>query len=189
MGTVAVVCLGALVLGFLLPSTWEAEAEITVAAAPPELDPWLAEAAGWLLWTPGPVSGVEATGPRSGAGSGYAWDDPGYGQGHFRLVAVEPGREIRYRVEVEGGSIVIEGALTLEALEPAPGGEPRTRIHWQESGDFGWNPLLSYLSGRMAELQGEQLAQSLATLRGLVEAEGTPEPHPEPEDEAALPRG
>lgn len=169
MGTLAVLCLCALALGFLLPSTWEAEASSEVAAPPAALAPYLMAGSGWLAWTPGPESGVEPFGPETGEGSGYEWDDPAYGQGTFRITSVEPDREVRYRVEVEGGSIVIEGVVTLEAAPDAV--VPGTRIHWRESGDFGWNPLLSYLSGRMAELQGEQLSQSLRTLRRLVEGD------------------
>lgn len=169
MGTLAVICVGALALGFLLPSTWEAEASTEVAAPPAALAPYLMAGSGWLAWTPGPESGVEPFGPETGEGSGYEWDDPAYGQGTFRITSVEPDREVRYRVEVEGGSIVIEGVVTLEAVPDAV--VPGTRIHWRESGDFGWNPLLSYLSGRMAELQGEQLTQSLRTLRGIVEGD------------------
>jgi hypothetical protein len=183
MGIIAVLSLGVLGVGFLLPSTWEAQAEIVIEAPIDSIHPRVTAATAWLDWTPGPDSGVERFGPTRGAGSGYRWDDPGYGKGEFMLTEVSlvpspeaPGTtgvstdaaraNVRYEVEVEGGSIRIEGFMTLA---PEPDG---TRVLWREAGDFGRNPLLGYLSGRMEELQGEQLARSLKALKVLVEEGG-----------------
>jgi hypothetical protein len=194
MGTLALLSLGVLAVGFILPSTWEAEAEIVIEAPVDSVHPRVTAATAWLEWTPGPDTGVERFGPPQGAGSGYRWDDPGYGKGEFKLTEVSlvpsmegagtggtagtevstgaPRANVRYEVEVEGGSIRIEGSLTLA---PESDGEG-TRVSWREAGDFGWNPLLGYLSGRMEELQGEQLARSLQALKILVEEGGaTPE--------------
>ncbi|TVP44982.1 MAG: hypothetical protein EA350_10390 [Gemmatimonadales bacterium] len=183
MGILALLSLGVLAVGFVLPSTWEAEAEILIEAPVDSIHPRVTAASAWLDWTPGPDTGVESFGPPQGAGSGYRWDDPGYGKGEFVLTEVSlgsspqngvpagapadtPGAYVRYEVEVEGGSIRIEGSMTL-AHEP-----DGTRVFWKEVGDFGWNPMLGYLSGRMAELQGEQLARSLLALKMLVEEGG-----------------
>jgi hypothetical protein len=46
-----------------------------------------------------------------------------------------------------------------------------TRVIWEEAGDFGWNPLLGYLAGRMGTLQGEQLSFALETLAAQLLAE------------------
>jgi hypothetical protein len=183
MGVLALLSLAVLAVGFVLPSTWEAEAEIVIDAPVDSVHPRVTAATAWLDWTPGPETGVERFGPPRGAGSGYRWDDPGYGKGEFRLVEVSlavarrprshrglhrrPAQaSVRYEVDVEGGSIRIEGSMTLA---PEPDG---TRVFWREAGDFGWNPLLAYLSGRMEELQGEQLARSLEALKLLVEEGG-----------------
>ncbi len=196
MGLLALLSLAVLAVGFFLPSTWIAEAEIHIDAPTDAVHPLVHRADGWLAWTPGPETGVQTFGPDSGVGSGYRWDDPGYGKGEFTLTrdtvtgtaltgATSTGtastgtaltgetgsgaiREVGYEVEVEGGSIRIQGFLTL-----VPEGTG-TRVTWREEGDFGWNPLLGYLSGRMAELQGEQLLQSLGTLKERVEAGGPP---------------
>jgi uncharacterized protein YndB with AHSA1/START domain len=162
MGVLATGTLGFLLIGFLLPSTWEAEAERTIQAPASALFPLLDQARGWPAWTPSPDTGLEFFGPERGAGGGYRWDDPGYGKGVFTLTAVNPESQILYRVEVEGGSITIEGTLTLEATEQG------TRVTWRESGDFGWNPLLGYLAGRMTTLQSEQLSFALENLATQV---------------------
>lgn len=165
LGAVALGMLAFLALGLLLPGTWEAERSRTLPAAPDEVYAHLAAAEAWGGWTPTPDSGVELFGPAEGPGSGRRWDDPGYGRGEFVVTEAVPPSEVRYRVEVEGGSIRIEGHIVLEQ-----DGEG-TRMRWREAGDFGWNPLLGYLASRMAELQGAQLDSSLRALHRLLDGD------------------
>lgn len=165
MGTLAIVTLGFITLGFLLPSTWEARAERTFPVTAETIFPFLDRAHAWPAWTPSPDTGIEFFGPEQGAGGGFKWDDPGYGKGIFSLTEVEPATRIAYQVEVEGGAIKIEGAMTLVTEGDI------TRVIWEEAGDFGWNPLLGYLAGRMGTLQGEQLSFALETLAAQLLAE------------------
>jgi uncharacterized protein YndB with AHSA1/START domain len=161
-GVIGLVLLTLLAIGFLLPSEWEAERSAVIAAPPEAIFPHVESAEAWSRWTPSPDTGVELFGPQRGEGSGRRWDDPGYGKGEFVITRSDPPRAVRYEVEVEGGAIRVLGEIRLQ--EEADG----TRIHWREEGDFGWNPLLGYLAGRMTELQGAQLEASLRSLRGLV---------------------
>jgi uncharacterized protein YndB with AHSA1/START domain len=174
LGAIAAVLLGFLFIGFLLPSEWSTERSALVPAPPDSVFPYLESAEAWSLWTPSPETGVVLFGPETGPGSGRRWDDPGYGRGEFVIVDMERPRFVEYEVAVEGGAIRITGHISL-----SPTGEG-TRITWRERGDFGWNPLLGYLAGRMDELQGGQLEVSLDVLRRLLaprQAEGaTPEP-------------
>lgn len=163
-GALAAVLIGIIVVGILLPSEWVVERTATVAAPAPEVFRHLDGARRWEAWTPSPETGFTYFGPDRGEGSGRRWDDPGYGEGEFVIVAAEPPSRLSYRVEVEGGAIRIHGELLLS---PVPDGG--TRVVWREEGDFGWNPLLGFLAGRMEELQGAQLDASLASLRRLVE--------------------
>ena len=164
LGAVALLFGGLMIVGLLLPGGWEAERNIEIGASPEEVFPFLNSAARWEEWTPSPESGVELFGPAEGPGSGRRWDDPGYGQGEFVIAASRLPSEITYEVQVEDGAILIRGRIELEG---ATGG---TRIRWREEGDFGWNPLLGYLAGRMSELQGAQLDASLGSLKELIES-------------------
>ena len=163
LGAFALLSAGFMIVGLALPGGWEAEREIQIAAPPEMVFPLLNSAARWEDWTPSPQSGAEFFGPSEGVGSGRSWDDPGYGQGEFVISASEPPREIRYEVQVEDGAIQIHGWIEVEAVAQG------TRVHWREEGDFGWNPVLGYLAGRMSELQGGQLDASLGSLKELAE--------------------
>jgi len=162
LGLVAAVLIGFLVIGFLLPSEWNVERTTLIPALPEEIFPHVESAEGWTQWTPSPDTGIEFFGPTVGQGSGRRWDDPGYGQGEFVIRQIDRPRSVTYEVEVEGGAIRIYGKLELQRLREG------TRVVWNERGDFGWNPLLGYLAGRMDELQGNQLEAALASLRRLV---------------------
>jgi hypothetical protein len=111
-------------------------------------------------------AGVELTGARSGEGAGRRWSDPVYGSGSFRIERSEEPARVEYRVEVEGGAIVVLGVLELS--RQADG----TVVQWREDGEVGWNPLLRYAALGMGESQSQQLAESLARLRTLVEGAG-----------------
>ncbi|MFW6206604.1 MAG: SRPBCC family protein [Gemmatimonadota bacterium] len=164
-GAFALVLVAVLVVGALLPGTWTAEGSAMIRADPEAIFAHLETAEAWDAWTPSPDSGYEHFGPRTGEGSGRAWDDPTYGQGRFVIRDLAPPRRIAYDVEVEAGAILIQGTIELEKVDDA------TAVRWREVGNFGWNPLLGFLAGRMEEMQGDQLDASLQRLKALVEEE------------------
>jgi hypothetical protein len=50
-------------------------------------------------------------------------------------------------------------------LTPVSGG---TEVAWTEEGDFGWNPLLSFMALGMERMQGDEMEKSLAELQRVV---------------------
>jgi hypothetical protein len=150
-----------LLVGYLLPGTWEADASQVIASTPEELMPYLDSPEGWQEWTPWPENGVERIGPERGAGARLSWDDLDLGSGSFTIESVAPTR-IEYTVDVEEGSMVSKGTVTMTPAEDA------VRVDWHEEGDFGWNPLMGYWALRMGSAQSQELAKGLARLDSLV---------------------
>lgn len=173
-GALSGVLLLYLLLGIMLPGTWEADSEIFLPAPPAEVFPYLNRSDLWLAWNPMPESGMERSGPEEGAGATLRWDDPQYGKGEFRVLSSIPDQSVDYEVEIEGGALRILGRLNLE---PYGNG---TTLRWNEKGDFGWNPLMGYAARGMGESQGEAMRSSLTTLEELVSggplSEGPPLP-------------
>lgn len=158
-------------VGFALPGTWQASQSRELGAALDEVFGYVSTVDGWSQWTPMPFVGGERSGPAQGAGATLSWDDPQWGEGSWTLTAVEPPRSMRYEVSVEGGSLRTWGEVTL-----APAADGGTLIEWQERGDFGWNPLLSFMALGMSRMQGEEMSKSLDALEALLSAESAPAP-------------
>lgn len=153
-------------VGFALPGTWSAERTVVLSAAPGALYPLVEAPAAWRAWSEWPEQGLVPDGPERGVGARLSWDDPELGNGSFEIVEAVPQARVRYRVEVEGGSMRTEGTFLL-----APEGAG-TRVTWTEEGDFGWNPLMGYWARLMERAQGRELERALRRLDAMaLEAE------------------
>ena len=153
-----------LVVGLLLPGTWEARRSALVGAPPEAVFVWLDDPRRWDRWAPLGDVVTTFSGPERGVGATRNWDHPEMGDGTFTLTAVVPGHEVRYRVSVQGGSLTTEGVLTLE------GEGAGTRVTWTERGDFGMNPLMGFTARGMDRMQGGQMEGALARLAELAAA-------------------
>ena len=157
----------ALLIGFLLPGHWDVERSAVVAAPPAAVFPWLDDPHQWDHWAALGEVAATFSGPPRGAGASRRWTHPEVGDGVFTILSTVLDREVRYRVEVQGGRMVTEGTILLTAEGAG------TRVTWQEQGNFGRNPLLGYLARSMDRMQGAQMEGSLARLgERVTEAEG-----------------
>jgi hypothetical protein len=151
-----------LLVGWLLPQSWEAEASTHIPAPAAAVYPLLDSPEGWRRWTPWPETGVERTGPTRGPGATLSWDDPELGAGSFAIVSGTEDARVDYAVRVEEGTMRTDGSLSLT---PEAGG---VRVEWREEGDLGWNPLMGYWALSLSRAQSEELEKGLERLRALV---------------------
>lgn len=157
-GGIATVLATLMLIGFVLPGTWSAEASIQIDAEAAEVFPFLNDLRRWDRWTNWGDLDSELSSPSGGVGASRSWDDPNFGSGSVTITSSGPPTFVRYEVEIEGGASV-GGELRIEALGGA------SRVTWREEGDFGRNPLMGYVARGMAESQGAQLAEGLEKLR------------------------
>lgn len=173
LGGGAVLLIGFLALGFLLPGTWTATVESTLAVPTSRLLPYLDAPEGWRAWTTWPDSGLTRSGPERGAGARMAWDDPDVGSGSFTIEAVDPDEGVTYAVEVAGeaGSPMrTRGSIDLRS-EPG-----RTVVRWTEEGDLGSNPLMGYWALFMERAQSAEMSKSLDHLADVAAGDTTRSP-------------
>ena len=156
-GGIATVLVTLMLIGFVLPGTWSAEASIQIQAAPTEVFPFLNDLSRWDKWTNWGDIESELSDPPRSAGASRSWDDPNFGSGSVTITESGPPTFVRYQVEVEGGASVI-GEIRIEALGEA------SLVTWREEGDFGRNPLMGYVARGMAKSPGAQLAEGLEKL-------------------------
>lgn len=170
MGLLSMVALVAL---FLLPATWSVQKEVTVAASPAEIWPWLEDLQRWQQWSPWRETDYEGltftySEDTAGVGASVRWESEATGDGVLTITAVDPPRRLGFTMAMQEGQIVARETLTLE---PLPDG--RTRIVWRDQGELG-HTLLGRLSlPVIEESMGRDLGRGLAALRTVVE-EGTP---------------
>ena len=158
-GFLTVVFTSLILIGLILPGTWEVERSLEMPAAPDEVFAHVNDVSRWETWTDWPEAAAERFGPPTGVGAGRSWSDPEFGDGVFTIVESVAGERVRYRVEVEDGSMITEGTIVLDRLLDG------TRVTWRETGDFGWNPILGYVARAMERLQGRELEIGLERLR------------------------
>lgn len=168
-----------LAVGLLLPGTWSAERSVTIDAPPDEVFRHVGDLAHWDAWTVWGSVESELSDRTAGEGATRSWDDPFMGEGRVTVTRHRRPDTVRYRVEVEGGSIVTEGSMALESV-----GEGRTRLLWREEGSFGWNPLMGFAALRMDRLQGTEMRRALARLAARIEGREVPDSLALPEGEA-----
>ena len=155
----ALVFTSLILIGLVLPGTWEVERSLDVPAVPEQVFAYVNEVSLWEAWTDWPDAAPERFGPSSGVGAGRSWSDPEFGDGVFTIVESVTAERVRYRVEVESGSMITEGTIDLDPIEDG------TRVTWRETGDFGWNPILGYVARAMDRLQGREMEVGLERLR------------------------
>ena len=78
-GGIATMLVALLLIGFVLPGTWSAEASIQIEAAPTEVFPFLNDLSRWDTWTNWGDIESELSDPPRSAGASRNWDDPNSG--------------------------------------------------------------------------------------------------------------
>ncbi len=154
-----------LLVGFLLPGSWEASASATLDAPPDAVRARLDSPEGWSDWTTWPDS-TTRSGPARGAGATLAWSSSELGSGSFRVSEATTDR-VAYEVTVEGvggSALRTSGRIVLRAV---PEG---THVEWSEEGDLGSNPLMGWWALSMDRAQSAELGKSLDRLAEVLRA-------------------
>jgi polyketide cyclase/dehydrase/lipid transport protein len=179
LGGAAALMILFLVVGFLLPKGWEAEASGRLDATPKEIMAFLDSPEGWQAWTAWPDSGVVRSGPARGPGAKIAWDDPELGSGTFTIVTVHEGSSVSYSVEVAGVASALLRTRGSVTVAPVARG---ALVRWSEEGDLGRNPLMGYWALSMKRAQGTEMGKGLDRLGEVVREARGPGVQPAPAD-------
>lgn len=150
--------------GFFLPSGWEVERELLIAAPAQRIEAALRDEASWPEWFP-PWTEAVAEGKDlefTPDGDGLRWKEP---QGEGTLIVDGEAGQLTVRVKMGGHEE--EATVSLAEVE---GG---TMVRWRTSGDFGWNPWRRWISvtDQVEEVVGKKLDEVLAMLATHVAAQ------------------
>lgn len=184
---VVVTVLAVLGAGYVLPNRWAVERSIVIQSTPERIYPFLFDLRRWQEWSVwtkqlDPLVRHTYEGPQDGVGAKWIWMGPKMGRGQLEITAADPKSGIVLAQAIESERVNSQAWLRFTAEGDA------TRVTW---GDMGTLPPVvgGFFRGTVEERLGQHLENSLAKLKGLVEALPPPVkplPPPPPPDAGAV---
>lgn len=166
---------GFILVGLSLPSDWEAEATVTIAAPPDRVYAQIGTLRAWEHWAVwfehDPDMEAHYEGPPTGADAVFRWSgDNTVGQGAFRVTSATPDQRVELALSMQDGRFTAEGPIRLS---PADDG---TRVVWTFRGDFGKDPFGRFNRRFLEQAVTATLQDSLHRLKTYLES-----PAPDPD--------
>ncbi len=173
MGLAALVVV-ALLIGFLLPSSYHVERSLVIAAPVESIHPLVNTVGQWSEWTNWntttyPQLKYSYEGPESGVGAISNWTDPENGGGRLEITQSDPTLGVAYTTSFEGFANPMQGRINYEPLDEG------TLVTWVAEGDTGSNPINRYFGLLFDSMIGHDFEIGLARLKRLAEADTQPE--------------
>ncbi|MGC1272786.1 MAG: SRPBCC family protein [Planctomycetaceae bacterium] len=161
----------AFLYGLTLPDDWQAEAKTFVAASPDEVYPLIATAERWAEWSAwsevqDPSIRLHYDGPKAGERASFSWLGEHVGRGKITITEAQPGKSIRYTLDLQGSTFSENARITLQ---PENDG---TRIIWTDGGEVE-GTLGRFFRKRLEESVTAEFESSLERLSTVVERSPT----------------
>ncbi len=142
-----------LICGMLMPSKFSVQRSTVIAADPGAIYEKFATPktwAEWSAWTAQEDPSLEYAyeGPETGQGAVMKWTAKQMGNGRLTITEAVPGQTVRYKMEMEGTSLSVNGHISME---PGQGG---TKVTWHDTGDVGGNPIYRLMNPLMDGVLG-----------------------------------
>jgi uncharacterized protein YndB with AHSA1/START domain len=167
LAVVGTLALLAVAVGYFLPSSFEVQRAIDIAAPPARVYDLVAAPRLWQRWSAwhrrDPNMDLVYSGPPFGQGAKWSWKSRSEGSGNMEFVRVEPNARIDYALVFPDYGMKSTGVFRFE---PSGSG---THVTWTSLGDVGGNPLKHYLAYTMDRMVGPDLEAGLANLKAVAE--------------------
>jgi len=160
----------ALLIGFLLPSSFVVSRSVVIEAPPSQIHPYVSTLHQWPGWTAWntekyPELKYSFEGPESGVGAVQTWTDPEMGGGRLEITDSSVEQGIEFTLNFEQSPEPLIGSIAY-----APTGSGDTKVTWTGRGDVGSNPIGRYFGLMMDSMIGADYEVGLRNLKILVEA-------------------
>lgn len=160
----------ALLISFLLPSSFVVTRSVVIDAPPAAIHPYVHNLSQWPEWTAWnteayPELKYSYEGPEAGKGAIQEWTEPNMGGGRLEITDSSEQEGIDFKLQFEQSPEPLIGSITYESSEQ--GG---TRVTWISRGDLGPNPVARYFGLMMDSMIGADYEAGLRKLKILVEA-------------------
>lgn len=157
------------VIGLLLPRTWQVRRQTVIAAPPAAIAPYVGELREWPKWIPwtvekDPSMKIEYGEQTSGVGGNYSWKGDLMGTGTVTIDKADPDTGYALALSMEEGKY--RSRATIDFQPVATG----TEVTWTVTGELGVNPIGRYFGLMFDSMMGGDLESGLARLKQLAES-------------------
>ncbi len=169
LGVLSLLVLG-FVLSLFLPSTYEVERRLVIAAPPARIHGIVSDLHTWPDWTAWNEKRdrslrFEYAGPERGKGARMSWKGEQLGEGNLEILESDAARGQRMKISFSGGAFT-----SLNEIEFREAGNG-TEVLWRDRGELGFNPVARFIaySGKVEDWIGRDLEIGLMRLKELAE--------------------
>ena len=160
----------ALLISFLLPSSFTVTRSVVIDAPPAEIHPYIESLRQWPDWTAWnndtyPDLEYSYEGAETGVGAIQKWTDPKMGGGRLEITQSSESEGIKFTLKFEQSPEPLIGSISYQ-----PTDQGGTRVTWTGRGDLGSNPIARYFGLMMDSMIGTDYESGLRKLKVLVEA-------------------
>lgn len=156
-----------LLVGFFLPSHFEVRRSTLINAPTEKVFAQIDTPRQWPSWTiwnqRDPKMEISYSGPERGLNAGWSWKSATEGNGNMVFTAVEPNKQLTYKLSFPDMGMESTGMLLVEAEGAA------TKLTWTNEGEMGANPINRYFGLFMDQLVGPDFESGLANLKNRIE--------------------
>ncbi len=154
-------------VGFILPSNYQVQREITINASADKIYPNIVNLKSWPQWAVwfmrDPNMAVSFSGPDRAIGMQTSWESESQGNGEMEIVSLKHNREIIYHLHFPDYEMSSTGVIKLTDTDQG------TLVTWSDSGDLGMNPVNRYMSLMIDGMIGPDFELGLENLKTVVE--------------------
>jgi len=170
---VLVVLLGlvglALLVSFVLPSSWEVSREMHINVWPSEVHEVAGDLDTWKVWSPwseaaDPAAKFQVSPQSDEVDSTLEWTGPELGTGSLRVARTDRERGLEFKVHLRGKKELVLGSLHYDEISTGA-----TIVTLTLRGDVGGDPIGRYRAIARGYTMGPSVVESLSRLKKIVE--------------------
>lgn len=159
----------ALLVSFVLPSSWEVSREMHVSVWPREVHAVAGDLETWKAWSPwstasDPGAKFELSQTTTEVGSTFSWTGRELGTGKLKVTSTDRDKGIKFELSLRGGKEVVHGSLGYQEIVTGA-----TIVSLRLRGDVGGNPIGRYLAIARGYTMGPSIVEALSRLKRTAE--------------------
>ncbi len=159
----------ALLVSFVLPSSWEVAREMHISVWPREVHAVAGDIETWKAWSPfgtaaDPAAKIEIQTEKGEVGSTLSFTGPELGHGKLTITKSDREKGLEFELQLRGGKEIVHGSVSYTEIVTGA-----TVVSFRLRGDVGGNPIGRYRAIARGYTMGPSIVEALARLKRTAE--------------------